>query len=295
VYLLVPVHNRRELTVRFAEALRAQTRRDFQLVLIDDGSTDGTAAAVTAVLPDAVVIRGSGEWWWAGCLDQGCRWLRRQAVPAGTMVGLMNDDVGIEPEFLEQITEELARHPDTLLLARSLDAAGRLLDEGGGVRADLRRLTFVPTSDPGAVNCLPTRGLFLRWGVLERAGGFRPGALPHYLSDYEFTHRAWRRGLKLRVAATASVRLHEGTAGWTRDDLWRRKRAARVAAVFSPRFKDNPRAWIAFAWFTAPMPWRLLLPLRIAASTLLLLGRCLVQPVRTGTSAPVAEVGEASR
>jgi GT2 family glycosyltransferase len=294
VYLLVPVHNRRELTVRFAEALRAQTRRDFQLVLIDDGSTDGTAAAVTAVMPEALVIRGSGDWWWAGCLDQGCRWLRRQAVPAAAIIGLMNDDVGLEPEFLAQITDELARQPDTLLLARPLDAAGHLLDQGGGVRADLRRLSFEPTGDPGAVNCLPTRGLFVRWGDLERAGGFRPAALPHYLSDYEFTHRAWRRGLSLRIAATAALRLQAGASGLTRDDLWRRNRMARVTAVFSPRFRDNPRAWIAFAWLTAPMPWRLLLPLRIIASTALLLGRCLLEPVRTGGPAPIAKAGEAS-
>ena len=64
VYILLPVHNRRAITVRMAEALRGQTRQDFQLVLVDDGSTDGTA--------DAAI--GGGR---AACITPASGWRRR--------------------------------------------------------------------------------------------------------------------------------------------------------------------------------------------------------------------------
>ena len=71
VYVLLPVHNRRPVTEAFARSLAAQTDRNVRLVLIDDGSTDGTADAVKAILPDTVVITGQGNWWWGGGLQQG--------------------------------------------------------------------------------------------------------------------------------------------------------------------------------------------------------------------------------
>ncbi|HUK05974.1 MAG TPA: glycosyltransferase, partial [Burkholderiales bacterium] len=48
LYVLAPVHNRRALTERFIGCLKAQTDRDYRLVLIDDGSTDGTAQMARA-------------------------------------------------------------------------------------------------------------------------------------------------------------------------------------------------------------------------------------------------------
>ena len=48
IYILLPVHNRREVTRGFVECLAAQTFSDYHLVLIDDGSTDGTAEMVQA-------------------------------------------------------------------------------------------------------------------------------------------------------------------------------------------------------------------------------------------------------
>jgi glycosyltransferase involved in cell wall biosynthesis len=46
--VIVPSHNRRQLLERCIDALRAQTQdpADFELIVVDDGSTDGTAEAI---------------------------------------------------------------------------------------------------------------------------------------------------------------------------------------------------------------------------------------------------------
>ena len=276
VYILLPVHNRRAITVRMAEALRSQTRPDFQLVLVDDGSVDGTADAVRAVLSSTVVIRGDGHWWWAGCLQQACDWLAAQGVPDDAMICFLNDDVDIAPDFLALAVAELAACPATLLLARQQAALpGGETKGAGGVHADLTRLHFAPEANPAAVNCLPTRGLFLRWGDVKRTGGFHPRLLPHYFSDYEFTLRAHRRGLRLRVAEKAGLVLHADQTGWERADLFSRPRRERWGMLFSKRFKENPVTRSGFIW----------LAVRVWGGFTLLVVRCLVVP---GTSTPLS-------
>src|SRR5262245_50993659 len=93
LYILLPVHNRRETTRRFLACLRAQNFQNYHLLLIDDGSTDGTAEMAREVFPTLMVLRGNGDWWWAGSLQQGIEWLRQREATAEDVVLMINDDV----------------------------------------------------------------------------------------------------------------------------------------------------------------------------------------------------------
>lgn len=247
IHILLPVHNRLEVTRRFVEALAAQTWTDYKLVLIDDGSSDGTAGAVKLLLPETVVITGKGDWWWAGALEQGCRYLKAQDARGEDVVLFINDDLHIGTDFLAKAMAEFETTDANLLLARQIDAStGREIGDGGGVHANVVRMRFSETKRPEDINCLPTRGLFMRWRDVQAVGGFKPRELPHYLSDYEFTHRAWRKGMKLAVMREAFVGVQlerSGDSLWT---LFRLPRSRRLAMVFSIRFKDNPVTWSRF-------------------------------------------------
>jgi hypothetical protein len=97
VYVLTPVHDRKALTERFLRCLIDQTDRDYHLVLVDDGSRDGTAEMARSMIPSATIIRGSGNWWWAGSLEQARRWLLRQPSRPGDLVLIANDDTTFGP------------------------------------------------------------------------------------------------------------------------------------------------------------------------------------------------------
>ena len=280
LHILLPVHNRCATTVRFVEALARQTWCGFHLVLIDDGSTDGTASAVQAVWPGVETITGRGDWWWAGSLDQGCQHLTRVGIADDDVVLFINDDVEIGPRFLEDALAEFLPLRDTLLLARQTDAATVAeIDFGGGVRADLARLRFAPTGDRAEINCLPTRGLFLRWRDYCTIGGFRPAALPHYLSDYEFTLRARRAGLALRIAHTATLGVHLGRTGRSLANLFAEPRLARFRLLLSPRFKDNPVVWSRFVGLAVPPARRPWLWAKVWAHAAVVAVRCAALPV----------------
>ena len=281
LYILLPVHNRRAITVNFVEALARQTYREFTLILIDDGSLDGTADAVRKIFPEVVVLIGTGNWWWAGCLDQGCRYLEKNGIRDDDILALLNDDVVVSAEFIADALGEFLEMRDVLLLARQRDAdSGREIDQGGGVRVDLREMRFAAAARPEEINCLPTRGLFLRWRDMKRAGGFIPQALPHYLSDYEFTLRAARKGLNLRVARKASIGVRMDQSGRSLSDLFAEPRARRILLIFSRRYKDNPVTWSVFVWFVASPTRKLYLWLKIWFHFLVVAVRSLVTPIK---------------
>jgi GT2 family glycosyltransferase len=212
IHILVPVHNRRKVTERFVASLAAQTDQRYHLVLIDDGSTDGTAEMVTHSIPNTTVIRGSGAWWWAGSLQQGFDWIKSRTSGANDIVLIVNDDTEFDRGFLASGRRALARAPRSLLLAQLYSLATRELMEVGA-RVDWSKLDFRGVRDPDLVNCYSTRGLFLRARDFIEIGGFRPTVLPHYGSDYEFTMRARRKGFKFASDPEVRIFGDETTTG----------------------------------------------------------------------------------
>lgn len=212
IYVLLPVHNRRSVTMGFARCLAQQTETDWHLVLVDDGSSDGTAEAVTRMLPRTTVIRGTGRWWWAGSLQQAYLWLKRRDLSTDDIVLIANDDTLFDPDFLALARVALARSRRSLLLAQLYDQDAGLLVEVG-VHVDWHAMRFSGVMDPTDVNCLSTRGLFLFAHEFVQLGGFHPHLLPHYGSDYEFTIRAHRAGFELRSDPAVRLWYDDKTTG----------------------------------------------------------------------------------
>ncbi|MFZ5502759.1 MAG: glycosyltransferase family 2 protein [Pseudomonadota bacterium] len=210
VYILLPVHNRCAITSRFIDCLETQTCPNYHLVLIDDGSTDGTAAMVQAKIKNLTVLRGRGDWWWAGSLQQGIEWLMGHEINDDDIVLMINDDVDIPPDFIE--TGCALLKSGMLLQAAVCDQVSReTLDMG--VVYEPRTMLFRPPKAGEPVNCLTTNGLFMRWHDLQSIGGFYPRLLPHYLSDYEFTMRAYRKGLVLESLPDLKLYWNRETTG----------------------------------------------------------------------------------
>lgn len=212
VYILLPVHNRCEVTKRFIECLKVQTYSSFHLVLIDDGSTDGTADMVREHIAALTVIKGKGNWWWAGSLQQGYLWFNKQNISLNSIILIINDDTIIEPDFIENAVVLLSGQKRMLLCAYYYSLQdGRLIDSG--LHIDWKFFTCVQSRTLNNINCFSTRGLFLTYSDFIEIGGFFPKILPHYYSDYEFTIRAHRKGFKLFSDPNLKLWGDESTTG----------------------------------------------------------------------------------
>jgi len=252
VYVLLPVHNRKDITAKFVDSLLKQSFRDYHLLLIDDGSIDGTEEMVRELVSadKLTVIKGKGNWWWAGSLQQGINWLNKYDVKSSDIVLMINDDVTFKPDFLENGVEFIQQHPNSLLLSRFYDAEKDEIVETG-VKADLRHMSFVDADTPEEINCLSTRGLFLTWDVLKRMGNFHPVILPHYGSDYEFTMRAARKGFDM-VTVKDVVLIPDHSATGVREyeaDSF----TDEIKVMFSKRCTYNPVYWTSLILLAFPI------------------------------------------
>ncbi len=108
-------YNTRELTLdclaHFAEPI---LDRGWQVILVDNGSTDGTAEAVAARFPRVQLIPSPENRGYAAGNNRGLRQAR------GEVVILLNSDVQTTPEALQALVDYLAAHPDVAAVSAGL-------------------------------------------------------------------------------------------------------------------------------------------------------------------------------
>lgn len=256
VYIITVSHNRRSSTVEFCRSLARQTYSNFRLILVDDASTDDTVDRVNEFPFCKHVCRGNGSLWWAGGMRRGLAHLKTIGPTPDDLVLIANDDTTFDPDFLQKAVAELRAHGRGVVLCASI----RFLDTGGwtdgGTVCYWPRLTFKSYGrHVERIDCASTRCIFLWAADLEVAGTFRPGLLRHYLSDYEFTIRARRRGLRLLPSRSVigygtenTTGLHKLSHGTFLDVLGQMR---------SPRFSANPRSLFFFVLMAAPGAWKI--------------------------------------
>lgn len=253
IYILLPVHNRKEVTIKFVACLNAQIYKNYHLILIDDGSKDGTEEMVRNNIASLTVLKGKGNWWWTGCLQQGYKWIREHSVPLSDVVLIINDDTEFEVDFLENALRLLSCNKKTLILSQYFDREAPAVIETG-VTVDWRRLAFDIATVPERINCLSTRGLFLRVSDLFEIGGFHARLLPHYASDYEFTIRARRKGLRLMTDPALKLWFDKNTTGYRHfeaEPFW-----CSMKKLFSKKSVANPVVWTVFVGLSCPWRWK---------------------------------------
>jgi GT2 family glycosyltransferase len=85
--------------------LLAQTYRPMQITIVDNGSTDDSAAALAHLCPDAGWVRNSSNLGYAEGMNQGI------ALSSGEFVLLLNQDVLLAPDYLAEAAAPLLQDP----------------------------------------------------------------------------------------------------------------------------------------------------------------------------------------
>ena len=199
VFIIIPVHNRRETTLRCLARLADDGLLDLAcVVVVDDGSTDGTAAAIARAFPAVKILPGNGNLWWTGAIALGMQ----TAMDLGAKVLVwLNDDCRPAPGALALIAAEAAA-TGGIALAQAHTPTGYVL--GGVVRRGWR---FLPVRcEPGAnMGCDSFAGncVAIARPVVERIGLPDACRLPHSLADRDYGLRATAAGFSCRIIGAA--------------------------------------------------------------------------------------------
>src|SRR5215813_1669796 len=135
IYVVIPVHNRLDATWECLESLSCQTYQHFNIVLVDDGSTDGTAEHISQKYPEVAILRGDGNLWWTGATNLGVRYTTQHCREDDYVLTLNNDTV-LPPEYLKTMMSLARGAPKSLIGSIAHDYCHRdvCIDEGVGIR-----------------------------------------------------------------------------------------------------------------------------------------------------------------
>ena len=113
VSVILPTYNRAPYLTQAIDSIRAQTLKDWELIVVDDASSDTTAQVVRAFAqqdPRIRLCRHSKNQGVAACRNTGLK----QAI--GTYIAFQDDDDISHPERLAKQADYLDNHPHTAIV-----------------------------------------------------------------------------------------------------------------------------------------------------------------------------------
>ena len=214
ISVVVPAYNEERYIAEALDAILAQTAWPLEVIVVDDGSTDGTAEVVGRYGDRVRLIAQENR----GCpeaFDTGFR------EAAGDFVALCPADDVWEPRKLEWQREALARHPEVDV---SFGAAERFgLASGDHLRPRstgvLDARAFAREMFPE--NLIPDPSAVVRRSLYLELGGYEPLVG----EDYEFWMRALSAGATFYFEPRLLVRLreHGGNLSYRGLEIWETK------------------------------------------------------------------------
>ena len=249
VYCVIPVHNRLEITKRCLSYLRKQDYPAVQIVIVDDGSTDGTGEFLAQCgLSHMTVLTGDGDLWWGGAMHMGIADVMKVARKDDYLL-MLNDDVRVETTYVSALVSDSVANAGAVIGAAQRDeVSGALL--ASGYTIDYWGMRILPAQAPypvEGVDALPGRGTLFPMRAVLNAGNINVNAFPHYLGDLEYSARIHEMGWDLIISKTADIY----TSPESSDENIRRQGITKE--YFSFRSKNNliSRLW----FFSMRGPW----------------------------------------
>jgi glycosyltransferase involved in cell wall biosynthesis len=204
VSVVIPTHNRRRLLGQAVRSALGQVGVEVEVIVVDDGSSDGTADAVASLGDDRVrVIRHRRPLGVAAARNAGA------GAARAAWVALLDDDDLWAPDKLKRQLEAASAAEAGWVYAGvvEIDAEGRLL--GGGAPpspeelvAGLRRRNLMPAGSSNVA---------VRSDLLSASGGFDPRL--RHLADWDLWLRLAALGPPACVPAPlVAYRLHHSQA-----------------------------------------------------------------------------------
>jgi len=210
--LIVLNYDERELVVACVRSMLDAIGPDDEIIVVDNGSTDGSADAIDEAFPSAVypavrVVR-LPENRYIFSLNAGLE------VSRGRYVAFCNNDMVVESNFVSEALACFVSDDIFAVCARVLDRNG--YEQGTRTSGYWKHglLFFQPLPhDERSTDCFFAVGgqSFFRRDLLMELGSIDELLWPMYHEDIELSYRAWKSGYRV-VYAPGSVTHHMGGA-----------------------------------------------------------------------------------
>jgi GT2 family glycosyltransferase len=112
--VIIPNWNGKHLLKECLNSLAEQTFKNFEIILVDNGSDDGSVEFVRHICPIAVVLELRENIGFAGGVNAGIK------VAKGSYFVLLNNDTAVDTSWLEHLASAIGENPNLYIFASKL-------------------------------------------------------------------------------------------------------------------------------------------------------------------------------
>lgn len=251
VSVIIPTYNRKKLLREALDSLAQQTYPvdRFEVIIVDDGSTDGTAEVAVDVFPFALrYFRQDNQG------DAAARNVGAQESQADFLV-FLDDDILLEPDYLthlihahDECQKRIVVGTCHVWLEETSPFAQKLHGSLASDQTDM--ITELPFRDVFSNNMSIRREAYFEVGMMQ--GLNFPGS--SMWCDLDFCYRAYQRGFEFDRSAKA-ICWHRDYAARTLDSQKKRARTAAYRAVVLFQRYPELVAHIPMFYDKTPILW----------------------------------------
>jgi GT2 family glycosyltransferase len=213
VSIIILNRDGKDLLKRFLPSVFALAYSNYEVIIVDNGSTDGSVELLKKGFPEAKLVKGKSNYTWSQGNSEGA------AKAKGDYFWFVNNDVENSPDSLQQLIEFMEANRDVGICAplaynygdkEIIQTAGFSFSRFAQSRALGSGLKNLMTSQPYEVSYAPGLALLMRRSVYEKMGGFDPDLLT-LGDDIDISLRCWFQGYRVMVVPVSIV-WHMGRA-----------------------------------------------------------------------------------
>lgn len=224
VAIVTPIHNGKVQTLRFLESVKSLSY-PVTVFIVDDGSTDGSAEAISHEHPGVKIIQGDGNLWWSGATNLG---IEKALQMNCNYVFTVNNDVILDPDCIKASVECAQENPGSLVgsiiyylkqpdtvwyFGARFNSSTFDVEPIGGKNGEFTEIT--------EAEMLTGMGILIPADAFGKIGKFDAKNLPQYLADSDFSLRAKRDGYRLLVTPASKI-YNDVESSWTINQIEKR-------------------------------------------------------------------------
>jgi len=227
IYICIPVFNRVEYSLKCIESIKKQNYKDFQIIVCDDASTDGTRNIIEGKFPDVKIISGNGNLWWSGGTNKCVEEALKTAIEDDYLFTL-NNDTELLADTLQTLIQFTKNHNNTIVGAVNVFYSEPMKIEPSAFIQKPGKIFFnklhYRVNEFGEninnkkgmleVSTLSGKGVLIPVEVFKKIGLYNQEKLPHYHADTEFILRAKKNGFKVYLSYDAIILSHQELSGF---------------------------------------------------------------------------------
>jgi GT2 family glycosyltransferase len=203
VALIIPSYNNKNDLCECIESIKQSNYVNYKIIVIDDGSIDGTSETISEKYPEVILLRGDGNLWSTASINWG---IKKSIEIKCDCIIILDNDLVIAPDFIKVLVDSIIENGKSIIVPKVLQYFDKQRLECAGYYKRKLGLEVLGIGegelDNGQYNqtklipCAETI-MTVKTADFEDLGLQDEVNMPLYAADLDFTWRAHNKGYKI--------------------------------------------------------------------------------------------------